>query len=433
MVGIVASRMVELYHRPTIMLSVHDGVAKGSGRSIPAYDLLSGIDAWGSPLGVWRPCAGSRSDDERRPCGGVSPGDGATCIVCAVAPDLLPRYRADAVITSEELGDDTARALAMLEPFGSGNPRPRLMVVDAVLQKAEPTRNGLHLRCTAEVGGVRIPAIGFGMGHRSSQMDGSHVCVAGAQLKADEWRGALRPQLILERVATLAPTVDEGRTKGCVETGMPPTVGVWGQKEPGPAALQWPRSARDLRDRPGRLTAVAQVLATGESVVMFTISSTRTLELLSKRLPLQVLAGAQPVCVTPGPDTVDEQALQTARLTVVEWGAAADVIGRLEDRAHVVVFDPPYRRDQALAVSTLGGGGATLHLLYGGEERGESAALLRYLVHPRFAMVCMYNAMRSGAESGDGGIVQGARTLAWEQAQVELGPGEWSRSQTYSP
>ena len=346
------------------------------------------------------------------------------------AADLVPRYRADAVITSEELGDDTARALGMLEPFGSGNPRPRLMVVDAVLQNAEPTRNGLHLRCTAQVGGVRIPAIGFGMGHRSNQMDGRHVCVAGAQLKADEWRGALRPQLILERVAALGPTVDEGRKEVCLETGMAPAAGAWGQKESGSAALQWPRSARDLRERPGRLTAVAQVLASGESVVIFTISSARTLELLSERLPMQVLAGAQPVCVRPGPDTVDEEALQTARLTLVEWGAAADVIGRLEDRAHVVVFDPPYRRDQALAVSTLGVGGATLHLLYGEAERRESAALLRYLVHPRFAMVCMYNAMRSGAERGDGGIVQGARTLAWAQARVELGPGEWCRSQT---
>jgi single-stranded-DNA-specific exonuclease len=53
-VGIVASRLVERYHRPAILLGIRDGVAKGSGRSIPAYDLMCGLNAVGVLDGLWR-------------------------------------------------------------------------------------------------------------------------------------------------------------------------------------------------------------------------------------------------------------------------------------------------------------------------------------------------------------------------------------------
>ena len=99
--------------------------------------------------------------------------------------------------TSEELNADTALALAALEPFGSGNPRPRLLVVDATLEDAAPTRNGLHLRCRVRSGGVQNRRHrlrhGQAAGHRRVAEPTPRL--VGAQLRVDEWQGTLRPQL----------------------------------------------------------------------------------------------------------------------------------------------------------------------------------------------------------------------------------------------
>ncbi len=74
-VGIVASRLVERYHRPTILLGIREGVAKGSGRSISSYDLLSGLTACRTLLDCLRgPHPGRRSHSWRRPGGRVSFG-----------------------------------------------------------------------------------------------------------------------------------------------------------------------------------------------------------------------------------------------------------------------------------------------------------------------------------------------------------------------
>lgn len=441
-VGIVASRMVELYQRPTILLSLSEGIAKGSGRSIPSYDLLAGIDACGDLLSVYgghSQAAGLTLDAEnvdafreqleRHASSELKP------------EDLIPRYRADAVIASEELNPDTAKAIDMLEPFGSGNARPRFLVVDTVLQNVEPTRNGLHLRCRAKVGGVGIQGIGFGMGHRAAELKAEGSLVLGAQLKADEWQGSVRSQLIVERIASVSESeyangwtaAESGcfsardDAKGRMGTGSTHNqLGV----DRNSGAVKWPASAHDLRDRPGRLTALAQVLATGESGVILTTSATRTLELLSARLPLRSLTGEIAVGGVGWTSGVEDLAgLEAAQILVVEWDAVSTLLEMLKGRSHVVVFDPPYRGIHIQAVSTLGEEGGEVHLLYGEAERKENVALLRYLIHPRFPMVCVHNARQSNTDEDDGQMLKVARRLGWEQARVCLTVENLERAQ----
>ena len=117
------------------------------------------------------------------------------------------------------------------------------------------------------------------------------------------------------------------------------------------------------------------------------------------------------------------------RIEVVEWRCVQKRLELLRDCAHVVALDPPYRVEQMNAVSRLGQDGAFVHLLYGESERRETAALLRYLVHPRFAMVCVFNAMRSkGKVSED--LVDVAARLALSEGNVALTQNELGRALT---
>ena len=181
MVGIVAARLVERYHRPAILLGMREGVAKGSGRSIARYDIMAGLNACADHLTVYGghtqavglTLEADRVDDfraaiERHAAAVLDPGD------------LVPTFRSDAVLRGDDVNADTALALASLGPFGSGNPRPRLLLVGADLQQAETTRDGSHLRCTVKVDGVRARGIGFGMGK-------SAAGAAGRRLRAGWW------------------------------------------------------------------------------------------------------------------------------------------------------------------------------------------------------------------------------------------------------
>ena len=374
-VGIVASRMVERYQRPTrVVGGAGGGVAKGSGRSIAGYDLLSGLTACGHLLSVYgghAQAAGLTMDVDRVDAFREALQSHADSVISP--SDLVPRYRADAVLTAEELNVDTAQALARLEPFGCGNPRPRFLLVDTLLQSVELTRNGLHARCQAQVGGVTIPAIGFGMGRTSEMGTGGTHCVAGAQLRADEWRGVARAQLVLERVGAVRDESDAepGACLDCSAAGLMATssggVAVSPElSEPQPpGSLEWPASSRDLRDHPGRLTALAQVLGTGESTVVFCASPAGTVALLQLSAAFSAGRGRRYGLLRPRVCQATDETVTTGRLAVVEWDAAESVRAALQDRSHVIVFDPPFRARHVRLVAELATSGASVHLLYG--------------------------------------------------------------------
>ncbi|MBC7293454.1 MAG: single-stranded-DNA-specific exonuclease RecJ, partial [Thermoleophilia bacterium] len=156
-VGIVAARLVERYYRPAVLLGIRDGVAKGSARSIPGYDLVTGLDACAHLLSVY--------GGHAQAAGLTLPADQvpafretlvAHAAACLTVEDLQPAYQADAILRPEDVTVDTGLALSALGPFGSGNPRPRLLLVGADITSSAPTRNGSHLRCELEVDGVKL-------------------------------------------------------------------------------------------------------------------------------------------------------------------------------------------------------------------------------------------------------------------------------------
>jgi single-stranded-DNA-specific exonuclease len=449
-VGIVASRLVERYHRPVILLGERDGVAKGSGRSIPAYDLVSGLNACSEWLTVY---------------GGHTQAVGLTLSVGQVeafraaleehaaqrltGDDVRPVYRADAILRGDDISADTATALASLGPFGSGNPRPRLIVVDAAVQQVNVTRTGSHLRCVVEVDGAKARAIGFGMGERADDLrtePGRRIL--GVQLRIDEWQGALRPEFQLDRIgggeAARGPSpvcgpdcpqrldwrvgVGEGAAGSPAEVQRAISTRAahnGGLSSASQASALPSRLACDLRGGSGRLAAVAQVLATGESAVLLTCSAAQCLEELGAALPLADLARDRLQCMGRGCVVASGEQLDGRGATVVEWDVAVTQPFLLE-KTHVVAVDPPYRAEHVELLRELAAAGAHVHLCYGDEQRSSTARLLKYLVHPRFAMVCVYRALTKRPKEED--TARAAAELAWQEGRVVLGDEAFGRA-----
>jgi len=124
-IGIVASKLVDSFHRPAIVLSVEDGVAHGSCRSIPSFDMLGALERCAhllSRFGGHRQAAGLTLEASRVRELRVAVNEVADE---TLGPeDLMPRLRIDGNLTFRGITGAVAAGVAALAPFGAGNPRP---------------------------------------------------------------------------------------------------------------------------------------------------------------------------------------------------------------------------------------------------------------------------------------------------------------------
>ena len=124
-IGIVASKLVDLYHRPALVLSIQEGVATGSGRSIRAFDLLSGLEHCadlflrfgGHKLAAGVTIEAGRIEELRRRLTAYADER-------LVPDDLIPRLRIDAPLGLGDISGEVVQALGRLGPFGAANPKP---------------------------------------------------------------------------------------------------------------------------------------------------------------------------------------------------------------------------------------------------------------------------------------------------------------------
>ncbi len=203
--GIVASRLVESYHRPAIVISFDGDVGRGSGRSTGGFHLFNALQEC-EPLlerfGGHRMAAGFTVRRERVE-------ELAARLREMARRDLADREPAhelqlDLEVPVERLGDDLLRGLGHLAPFGSGNPTPILMVRDVALDR--PTRvgsDGGHLRFQLVAYRQRIPAIAFGMGRRLAEARSSERADVALEIAETSWNGRREVQA---RVLDFRPT-----------------------------------------------------------------------------------------------------------------------------------------------------------------------------------------------------------------------------------
>ncbi len=178
-IGIVASRVVEKYHRPTILISTGEGQAQGSGRSIPAFHLFEALTACRTHLskfGGHAMAAGVRLTEAQ-----VEPFREAFLAHAAkvlTRDDLTPRLTVDAEVTPTDLDLETARLLDALGPFGAGNPRPVFAArqVQLASDAKRIGRRGDHLAMHVTCAGRARRAVAWGMGSMADAVGRAGAC-----------------------------------------------------------------------------------------------------------------------------------------------------------------------------------------------------------------------------------------------------------------
>src|SRR5262249_51402622 len=153
--GIVASRLAERHLVPTILICLgRDGRGRGSGRSVPGFDLLAALRDCDSHLlryGGHRAAAGLEIEARA-----LAPFPRAFCgrPAAPLGPEPPPpREEIDAVVGCESLGLEVAEQLDRLGPFGAGNPEVKLLVPGARLADVRPMGSGeRHARFTLASG-----------------------------------------------------------------------------------------------------------------------------------------------------------------------------------------------------------------------------------------------------------------------------------------
>ncbi len=201
-IGIVASRLVERYNRPVVMIAGTDGEWKGSGRSVPAFDLHAALAACSGHLGRFgghRAAAGLSIDAARVETFAAAFAVHADAVLSD--DDLRPRTRVDAIVPGAKLGIDLCTELGRLAPFGIGNPGVMLLVDGCELADLNTVGDGKHLRFRVRQGGRDSgTAIAFGMGSQLDRFRREGRYDVAFRLQENRWNGTVAPQLVVKRV-----------------------------------------------------------------------------------------------------------------------------------------------------------------------------------------------------------------------------------------
>jgi single-stranded-DNA-specific exonuclease len=207
-IGIVASRLVERFHRPVVLIAGTEGDWKGSGRSIPAFDLHGALGACSELLGRWgghRAAAGLSIAEENVEAFAEAFAQHAADLLDE--PDLEPVTSIDAVVTrGGELSLDLCAELGKLAPFGLGNPAPTLLAPGCTLAELDTVGEGKHLRFRIRRGGRDAgSAIAFGQGSRVDALRPDALYDVAFRLEENHWNGTVAPQLLVRRIFASAP------------------------------------------------------------------------------------------------------------------------------------------------------------------------------------------------------------------------------------
>src|SRR3954447_26935803 len=202
-IGIVASRLVERYHRPVVLIAGTDGLWKGSGRSIPSFDLHGALGACARHLerfGGHRAAAGLTILPERIEA--FADAFAAQAEGTLAPDDLLPTTVVDAVLPrGTKLTLDLCQELRRLAPFGLGNPDVTLLAPACELVEPATVGDGKHLRFRVRREGVDAGgAIAFGLGAQLDRYRRVGNYDVAFRLQENHWNGTVAPQLVVRRI-----------------------------------------------------------------------------------------------------------------------------------------------------------------------------------------------------------------------------------------
>jgi single-stranded-DNA-specific exonuclease len=402
-IGIVASRMVDRYHRPCVVIALDGDTGRGSGRSIGAFDLHAGLAACAPHLrrfGGHRAAAGLEID--RRAVDGFREAFVAYAASVLSPDDLISEQRIDAVVPGDALGTSLAEELEQLAPFGHGNPAPTLLVPAARVSEVRSMgEDGQHARFTLSNGGSRARAVAFRTAARTLPASQDERHDAAVRLELNEWKGTVEPRLVLR---ALCPT--ERATCALARPEQPFLAAFERALQPPPPPAP-PPGLRMLRDRRGEGFAgvVGDLISSGERVLVLCADVSR------RREGLESLVAGIAARVRMEDGRVCEH------VAIACWDELEAERTLAEPYDHVVALDPPvWPGGEALLANASGSGFA--HLVWGESEVEFALSVARRSLDMRGELVALYKELRAA----------GALLAGEQLAGVLQGPGAHRRT-----
>ena len=202
-IGIVASKLVDRYNRPTILISLKDGIGKGSGRSISDFNIYLGLKECDSLLlsyGGHRYAAGISIKEE-------DIKEFAIMLENVISKeiniaDFVSQTNIDAICNLNDINHELISQIGRLAPFGSGNPEPVLCVKNInVTSQSVVGNNHLWMRLTGD--GISYNSIWFNKGHLIDSLSGAALDIAFTP-HINNWNGVYDIQLKMKDISVPA-------------------------------------------------------------------------------------------------------------------------------------------------------------------------------------------------------------------------------------
>jgi single-stranded-DNA-specific exonuclease len=199
-IGIVSSKITDLYFKPSILLCYEDNLAKGSGRSIPGFDLHEAL---------------MKCQDTIEKFGGHSMAIGITLkkdkfkefseefeqiAKDSKIDEIIPIINIDAKINLSEINKEIIESLKQLEPFGEGNKMPIFAFKNLKIDSIRALSEGKHIKMTLKEGNTIINSIGFNLGYLADEYKiGDKIDVVGT-LEINSFNGVDNLQINIKDV-----------------------------------------------------------------------------------------------------------------------------------------------------------------------------------------------------------------------------------------
>jgi single-stranded-DNA-specific exonuclease len=204
-IGIVASRLVDKFYRPTIILSYDQekGLAKGSARSIAGFNLFQNLSTCqeilphfgGHPMAAGMTLKIEDVSELRSRLNSLAEDQ-------LLDDDFIPVTMLDEEIQLSEINLSTLDELNLLSPFGMDNPKPKVAINEAQIASIRKIGSDQkHLKLTITEGDSSLDGVGFGIGHLFEHISPSSKISLIGELSINEWNNIRKPQIFIQDMA----------------------------------------------------------------------------------------------------------------------------------------------------------------------------------------------------------------------------------------
>ncbi|MCF8018669.1 MAG: single-stranded-DNA-specific exonuclease RecJ [Vallitaleaceae bacterium] len=208
-IGIVASKLVEKYYRPIIILTIKDGVASGSARSVEGFNLYLALKANGhlfDKFGGHEMAAGMSLQENN-----IEALEKELNLYADEHMEkdvLIPKLKVDMVMKLEDIGLELIEDIQKMEPFGMGNPEPTFICEGPIHHMKKIGKDQTHLSLELGVD-PKIRGVGFSLGEVTEWIDDGQLVECVCSLEINEWNQRKSPQMMVKDIRHTTATLKE--------------------------------------------------------------------------------------------------------------------------------------------------------------------------------------------------------------------------------